>query len=345
MPFTPSQLCAIVSQLGLLLDTGLTLMAFYIMLGGSRDRLSILLTCMLVSAAFRAIATGFFGNSAMTALYLLAILIMGRRSSLKSWLYLGLCLYLLLIPYGIWMSIRGGIREAMWRGASIEERILGIDFERGRGTLLFNPLDSEDLRLIQTRIDQSHLLAAAMQHTPARQPHAWGYAMIQDVLVALIPRAIWPDKPLTTGGNTFVGQYTGINFSRGVSVGVNYVFEFYVNFGQAGAVICIAIMGIMCGILDYLFFSLGYRSFAAQWTILLCMWAICVWSDRVAQMAMTTPVALFNGWVFGRVLGATGWAPTHYDPQVSRPPSATSMRVTMRTPVENAEPTAGTKTS
>lgn len=321
---------AIVSQFGLFLDTGLTLMAVYIMLGGTRQRLSVLLTCLVLSSIFRALTTGFFGNSAMTALYLLAIIIMGRQSSVKSWLYLGVTLYLLLIPYGIWMSVRGGIRESIWRGDSMEQRLLGMNFEPEQGTYLLNPFSPDDLRLIQRRIDQSSLLAYAIQHTPSVQPHAWGYSMGQDILVALVPRVMWPDKPLAAGGSAFVSQYTGLKFSSGVSVGINYLFEFYVNFGALGAVICMTIMSIGCGILDYLWFSRGYRSFKAQWMILLAMWSICVWSDRMAQMAMTVPVAVFNGWLFGRFMETVGWAPVHYDPPAPPPGTSSAKRLQRR---------------
>ncbi len=309
---------AIVSQLILLLDTGLTFMAIYVMLSGRRDRLSTMLICLLVSSAYRAIGTGFFGNSVNTALYLLAILTMGRQSSVKAWAYLGFSLYLLLIPYGIWLNVRAGIREGIWKGASFEERVLTIKFEGGRGTYLFNLLDPEDLRLIQHRIDQSHLLSSAMQFTPSREPHAWGYSMVEDILMAMVPRLLWPNKPLSMGGSRFVSKYTGIKFAATVSVGINFLFEFYVNFGSLGTVICVAFFGVVCGVLDYLFFRFGFRSFFAQWTILMSMWSICVWSERMAQIAMTLPVALFNSWLFARFLRTVGWAPLYYTPPAAR---------------------------
>jgi hypothetical protein len=227
------------------------------------------------------------------------------------------------------MSVRGGIRESIWRGDSMEQRLLGINFEPEQGTYLINPFDPADLRLIQRRIDQSSLLAYAIQHTPARQPHAWGQSMVQDMLIALVPRVLWPDKPLSAGGNQFVAQYTGQSFSSFVSVGINYLFEFYVNFGSLGAVICMTIMSVVCGVLDYLWFSFGYRSFRAQWMILLTMWSICVWSDRMAQMAMQVPVSLFNGWLFGRFLESVGWAPVFYDPPQPPPRPSSKVKLTV----------------
>ena len=61
---------------------------------------------------------------------------------------------------------------------------------------------------------------------------------------ALIPRAVWPDKPDVAGSGDIVSEFTGIRFAEGTSVGVGQVMEFYVNFG---------IPGVLIG-----FFGLGY---------------------------------------------------------------------------------------
>lgn len=317
---------AIGSQLNLLLDTGLTMMCIYIMLGGRRERLSVIAGWLVASTVFRALSAGFFGNSATTALFLLAILTMARRSSLGSWLSLAVTLYCLLIPYGIWMGIRPALRASIARNDSFEERLNAVDIQSSRSRLFFNIFDPDDIKLIEHRIDQSHLLAAAMRHTPAREPFAWGRGIVEDTLVALVPRFLWPDKPLASGGADFVSRYTGLQFGKKVSVGVNYLFEFYVNFGTVGALLCVLLMGLLCGVMDYQFFARAPGNLCVEWTILLCMWSICAWSDRIAQLAMTLPVAAFTGWMLGRVFPAAGWDPVVYTPpKPRRPPSSANL--------------------
>src|SRR5262249_36798773 len=159
--------------------------------------------------------------------------------------------------------------------ATISERLDAIEFHRADPKII-GVLDPEDLKLIQHRIDQSHLLADAMKHTPAREPFAEGATIVEDVLFSLVPRFLWPEKPLTLGGSAFVSRFTGRPFDVKTSVGVNYVFEFYVNFGPLGAVVCMMVFGVVCGAIDYYFFRAGPRSFVVEWTVILCMWQLCV---------------------------------------------------------------------
>jgi hypothetical protein len=72
-----------------------------------------------------------------------------------------------------------------------------------------------------------------------------------DALLALIPRAIWPDKPITAGSGNLASRYTGIDFASGTSVGVGQVMEFYLNFGTPGVVIGFMIMGVLVTSFDW----------------------------------------------------------------------------------------------
>ena len=165
-------------------------------------------------------------------------------------------LYLLLIPYGIWLSVRDGLRASIRRNASIAECFEAIDFQSAEPRML-NFWDPEDLKLIQHRIDQSHLLADALEYTPAIEPYARGGTIVNDVLISLIPRILWPEKPLALGGSEFVSRYTGRRFDVKTSVGINYIFEFYVNFGPVGTVIGIMCFGIACGASNSTFSAMG----------------------------------------------------------------------------------------
>jgi hypothetical protein len=297
-------------QVTLLVETGLVMMCVHAVLARDQRRLRVVFTVLVAAGIFRAIASGFFGGTAMTGLYLCSLIFMMRGISLKGWLYLGLALYLMLIPYGIWISGRQKLRDAIKTNASLTERVQAFEL-RDEAPLFFNLFDPEDVKKIQRRIDQSNLLAAAMVHTPARQPYAMGSTMSENVLYALVPRFLWPDKPVKAGGAEFVTRYTGIPFQN-TSVGVNYLFEFYVNFGPTGAVAGLFLLGVACGLLEYQFFARAPRSFAFEWTTILCTWTVCVHTDLMSQLAMTLPVDLFVGWGLGWLFQETGWAPVYF---------------------------------
>jgi hypothetical protein len=68
--------------------------------------------------------------------------------------------------------------------------------------------------------------------------------------VALIPRALWPNKPQVGGGGTVVTDFTGLTFATNTSVGAGQVLEFYVNFGTSGVIGGFLIWGFLIGWLD-----------------------------------------------------------------------------------------------
>jgi hypothetical protein len=78
----------------------------------------------------------------------------------------------------------------------------------------------------------------------------------------LVPRVMWPNKPVTGGSGDLVSTYTGLTFAEGTSVGVGQVMEFYINFGTMGVLIGFLIMGAIVGLLDT---AAGERMMAGEW--------------------------------------------------------------------------------
>jgi hypothetical protein len=169
--------------------------------------------------------------------------------------YLGLSLY---IGYA---GSRGAIREAVWGGESIERRIdAALDMlER---TEFFDVSDEGHLFWIDSRLNQNELVGAAVRYTPAVKPFLYGQT-ISDAAVAVIPRAIWPDKPVTAGSGEHVSQQTGIRFAEGTSIGMGQVLEFYINFGTAGVVVGFLLFGMALRLMDD---RLGDSLSRADWT-------------------------------------------------------------------------------
>ena len=83
-------------------------------------------------------------------------------------------------------------------------------------------------------------------------------------LLAFVPRAIWPEKPVFAGSGDLVSKYTGMQFSEGTSVGIGQVMEFYINFGTAGVIVGFLIMGIIVTFIDI---TAGQRLWHDDWQI------------------------------------------------------------------------------
>jgi len=157
--------------------------------------------------------------------------------------YLGLSIYV------TYMRDRGDIRNTVWGGQSYGSRMdqLKATFSQFE---LFNINEDEHLERIDLRLNQNSLVGASVGYLESgRVEFARGETLWQ-ALIAFVPRAIWPDKPVMAGSGDLVSKYTGYYFEEGTSVGVGQVMEFYINFGQAGVVIGFLFIGFILALID-----------------------------------------------------------------------------------------------
>jgi hypothetical protein len=157
--------------------------------------------------------------------------------------------YLGLSVFVTYMRDRGDIRNTVWGGESYGSRIdqLKETFSQAE---FFNINEDEHLERIDLRLNQNWLVGASVNYIHSgRAKFAMGETLFQ-ALTALVPRALWPGKPVTAGSGDLVTQYTGYYFAEGTSVGVGQVMEFYINFGQAGVIIGFLFIGFVVALID-----------------------------------------------------------------------------------------------
>jgi hypothetical protein len=147
------------------------------------------------------------------------------------------------------MRDRDQIRATVWGEQSLESRfgqllMTATNFE------LFDVGNVDHLALLDMRLNQDLLVGAAVTRLSHTGKFADGQTLI-DALLSVIPRAIWPDKPMKAGSGNVVSEYTGMQFAEGTSVGVGQVLEFYINFGTAGVVFCFIMMGAVITWIDF----------------------------------------------------------------------------------------------
>jgi hypothetical protein len=157
--------------------------------------------------------------------------------------YVGLSLYV------TYMRDREAIREVVWSGQPLDARV-----ERVRLTLStfewFDVHNQDHLVRVDDRLNQNLLVGAAVQYMDAGLARfAYGQTIYQG-FIAVIPRAIWPTKPVVAGSGTLVTQYTGIPFAEGTAVGIGHVMEAYISFGIVGVLCGFAVLGTLIGAID-----------------------------------------------------------------------------------------------
>lgn len=145
---------------------------------------------------------------------------------------------------------RPDIRKKVWGGASLDARIDSVtnvvrDFE------WFDPSNRQHLIDLDQRLNQNYFIGLAARRI--EQGHAnylYGESVWEGGL-ALVPRVLWPEKPVFAGSPQIVAKMTGLHLSQKTSFGVGNVMEFYINFGVPGVVVGFLILGLLIGKLDY----------------------------------------------------------------------------------------------
>jgi hypothetical protein len=157
--------------------------------------------------------------------------------------YLGLSIYV------TYMRDRRDIREVVWGGESLGSRV-------GRLTETFAEMEwfdlnnLEHLHRVDDRLNQDALVGMAIDNIRSGAvPLAHG-GTIQDAALALVPRALWPAKPVVAGSGDLVADYTGLLVPEGTSVGIGHVMEWYVNFATTGVVLGFILIGAVTVYVD-----------------------------------------------------------------------------------------------
>jgi hypothetical protein len=196
------------------------------------------------------VTRGFIGYGAVATLSVLIFISNFIRSRMRVVTVGVILAYLALSVFVTYMRDRTQIRQTVWGGQSLSDRLDRL--EETVGTFeFFDPSNRDHLQRIDDRLNQSYLVGIAVQRLGETGDYARGDTL-WDAVLALVPRALWPEKTISAGSGDLVTRFTGIPRSAGTSVGIGQVMEFYGNFGTTGVVIGFVLIGLIVTTLDIL---------------------------------------------------------------------------------------------
>lgn len=205
------------------------------------------LAVSLVFPLFTMLTSGFLGFGVMSMVLILCFVV--SRVPLRPH-YAVLALgfgYLMVSVYVTYMRDRTLLREAVWyQELPLQDVLLGMvqNFE------WFDPASFDHLRRIDSRLNQNWLVGAAVINVEQGRTELLGSELLVGAALAVIPRALWPDKPGVGGGGEVVSRLTGESFAEGTSVGAGQVLEFYGSYGTVGVIGGMLLLGVVLALCD-----------------------------------------------------------------------------------------------
>jgi hypothetical protein len=211
---------------------------------------------------FTTFRLGFLGFGANALITCLVFVTSFYKPRWKLFLIGAVCVYMGLSVFVTYFRDREEIRATVWDDqSSTKERM--AQFTNLVTTFEFlNPMDDTHLKSLDMRLNQNALVGAGVENLVSGNVKFAQGETIRDAILALVPRAIWPDKPVQAGSTDYVTRFTGILFAEGTSIGVGQVLEFYINFGTVGVVCGFIILGMTIAFFDI---AAGYRLQKGDW--------------------------------------------------------------------------------
>jgi len=216
---------------------------------GDRRRFFWLLASTALLPLFTVVTSGFLGFGLGYAIVVSSFfaVLYGRRR----WRML-----LVAVPLGFfalsvfvtYMRDRTEIRKMVWGGYSYEDRLKTLA-TTAQTLEWFDPVKPTHLLSIDLRLNQNFLVGSAVSHLGYTKNYAYGDTLWMSVL-ALVPRAVWPTKPVVAGSMGLVDTYAGIPVPDGTSIGMGLIFEFFINFGRVGVAVGMLVVGVLVGVAD-----------------------------------------------------------------------------------------------
>lgn len=240
--FIPSA-SALVSPLAALLILGIWFHLFGAFEQLDRPRIYKTLALLPLLPLMSLVSGGFMGHGVSWALSVVAFLFIFSRRRFVFYALAPLVFFIGLSVFVTYMQQRNEIRNVVWNSqTSTLERLERVS------TIVtdFHFLDlasAKDREWLDMRLNQNFLVGAGVRnHQNGIVDLAYGETI---PWWALIPRAIWPNKPSVGGGGTLVTSFTRMSFDQNTSIGVGQVLEFYMNFSYYGVVVGFFALGFL----------------------------------------------------------------------------------------------------
>ena len=212
-------------------------------------RIGIWLGALMVYPLLMLLLGGFLSYGSAAIIIVCSALTVSTRYHWRVVVGITIFGFLSLSIFVTYFQHRDDIRDQVWGGRPLEARMDSVT-DMVRGFEWFDPNNRTHLVALDKRLNQNYFVGLAARRIEQGQVNYLGGESVWEGLLALVPRAFWPEKPVYGGSPQIVAKMTGLRLNPRTSFGVGNVMEFQINFGTPGVVIGFLILGWLIGTLD-----------------------------------------------------------------------------------------------
>ena len=245
-----------IPSLGALIEKGAAIWMLGVMLGlrdaVARSRLKsivIWLSALAVYPSLGLLLGGFLSYGSAAAMIVVSVLVVSVRSTPRILVGIVVATIIGLSIFVNYFIARDQIRSVTWSDASFGDRVNTV-IDAFSEVSLINLSDDKHAESLDERLNQNYFVGLAADRLDNGFVDFRQGTSFYEALIAPIPRALWPDKPVFGGSGTLVKDMTGLDLSETTSWGVGQVMELYINFGWWSLVLGFAALGWLIGQLD-----------------------------------------------------------------------------------------------
>jgi hypothetical protein len=186
----------------------------------------------------------------------LVVLSLRFRLTLRTTLIAAAALVAFILSALAWTGIKGDYR-AYISGRGNNRAIFSSTWDAATTFVgMLTNLDPHNLsaeaELLASRVEYTDFFGAVLDYVPRRRPHERGALLLNSVTHVLIPRALYPDKPILGSDSDETERYTGLAIAgseQETSISMGYVAEMYIDFGRYGMYLVVLAFGCLWGLM------------------------------------------------------------------------------------------------
>lgn len=163
-------------------------------------------------------------------------------------------LAVLLILGSVWTAVKMEYRSFLNQGYGTQETLVDREAEFDELGGLVGQLSLADvgeaMDPLLARLAYVDMFALTMDYVPTVVPHQEGRVWADALRNSLVPRALFPNKPILASDSEHSMRYTGLRMAsddEGTSISLGYVADSYIDFGPVGMYLVVFAVGLLWG--------------------------------------------------------------------------------------------------